>query len=210
MLYGGVTARSSPPRFPPCGRPHVHARHEHPNPVQPRSNPTRPRFPQRRFFGTPTSLSFFPSPPGKVEKSNINKATTVVVHPPPDYEFLRKAPEFLGFTLCNRPALAVSSQPFGVIGGRQGLLPLRCRRSPSYCCTRLFDDPAGVTVRPASSSPDTSIRVRRPIGGADREHWSRGLRSVVEEVLEEVLFEVEAGVRHIVTDKTVRGGEAVK
>ena len=39
---------------------------------------------------------------------------------------------------------------------------------------------------------------------------ARGLRSVVEEVLEGVLFEVEAGVRHIVTDKTVRGGEAVK
>ena len=135
----------------------------------------------------------------------------MVVYPPtPGYEFLRKAPEFLGFTLCNRPALAVSSQPFGVIGGRQGLLPLRCRRSPSYCCTRLFDDPAGVTVRPASSSPDTSIRVRRPIGGADSEHWSRGLRSVDEEVLEEVLFDAEAGVRYVITDKAVRGGEAVK
>jgi len=41
-------------------------------------------------------------------------------------------------------------------------------------------------------------------------HWSRGLRSVVEETLEGVLFEVEAGVRHVVTDKMVRGGEAVK
>ncbi len=39
---------------------------------------------------------------------------------------------------------------------------------------------------------------------------ARGLRSVVEEVLEGVLFEVEAGLRYIVTDKTVRGGEAVK
>ena len=47
-------------------------------------------FPWRRFFGTPTSWQFFPSSPGKVEKSNINKkATTVVVHhPPPDYVFL--------------------------------------------------------------------------------------------------------------------------
>ena len=39
---------------------------------------------------------------------------------------------------------------------------------------------------------------------------ARGLRSVVEEVLEGVLFEVEAGLRYVVTDKTVRGGEAVK
>ena len=36
------------------------------------------------------------------------------------------------------------------------------------------------------------------------------MRSVVEEVLEEVLFDAEAGVRYVVTDKTVRGGEAVK
>ena len=33
---------------------------------------------------------------------------------------------------------------------------------------------------------------------------------MVEEVLEGVLFEVEAGVRYVVIDKTVRGGEAVK
>jgi len=39
---------------------------------------------------------------------------------------------------------------------------------------------------------------------------ARGLRSVVEEVLEGVLFEVEAGVRYVITDRTVRGGEAVK
>src|SRR5208337_3713573 len=68
-------------------------------------------FPSGGFFGTPTSLSFFPAPLGKVEKSHINKkATAVVVHPPtPGYEFLRKAPEFLGFQLCKRPDLAVSS-----------------------------------------------------------------------------------------------------
>jgi len=173
-------------------------------------NPARLRFPQRRFFGTPTSLSFFPAPRESREVEHKQKGNDSGRPPTPEYEFLRKAPEFLGFTLCNRPALAVSSQPFGVIGGRQGLLPLRCRRSPSYCCTRLFDDPAGVTVRPASSSPDTSIRVRRPIGGADREHWSRGLRSVVEETLEGVLFDTEEGVRYVITDKAVRGGEAVK
>ncbi len=39
---------------------------------------------------------------------------------------------------------------------------------------------------------------------------TRGLRSVVEEVLEGVLFDAEAGVRYFVTDGTVRGGEAVK
>ena len=39
---------------------------------------------------------------------------------------------------------------------------------------------------------------------------ARGLRSVVEEVLEGVLFDAEAGARYVITDKTVRGGEAVK
>jgi len=36
------------------------------------------------------------------------------------------------------------------------------------------------------------------------------LKSAVEEVLEEVLFDAEAGVRYVITDKTVRGGEAEK
>ena len=44
----------------------------------------------------------------------------------------------------------------------------------------------------------------------ERGTGARGLRSVVEEVLEGVLFEVEAGVRYVITEKTVRGGEAVK
>jgi len=39
---------------------------------------------------------------------------------------------------------------------------------------------------------------------------ARGLRSVVEEVLEGVLFDPEQGARYVITDKTVRGGEAVK
>ncbi len=39
---------------------------------------------------------------------------------------------------------------------------------------------------------------------------ARGLRAVIEEVLEGVLFEVEAGIRYLITDKTVRGGEPVK
>ena len=33
---------------------------------------------------------------------------------------------------------------------------------------------------------------------------------MIEEVLEAVLFDVEAGVRYVITDKAVRGGEAVK
>ena len=44
----------------------------------------------------------------------------------------------------------------------------------------------------------------------DRGTGARGLRSVVEEVLEAVLFEVEAGVRYVITDRAVRGGEAVR
>jgi ATP-dependent Clp protease ATP-binding subunit ClpX len=39
---------------------------------------------------------------------------------------------------------------------------------------------------------------------------ARGLRSVVEQVMEPVLFDVEAGVRYVITPGTVRGGEAVK
>ena len=44
----------------------------------------------------------------------------------------------------------------------------------------------------------------------ERGTGARGLRSVIEEVLEGVLFEVEAGVRYVITDQAVRGGEAVK
>jgi len=44
----------------------------------------------------------------------------------------------------------------------------------------------------------------------DRGTGARGLRAVIEEVLEGVLFDPEPGVRYVVTDRTVRGGEAVK
>ena len=44
----------------------------------------------------------------------------------------------------------------------------------------------------------------------ERGTGARGLRSVVEEVLEGVLFEVEAGGRYTITDRSVRGGEPVK
>ncbi len=44
----------------------------------------------------------------------------------------------------------------------------------------------------------------------ERGTGARGLREVIEETVETVLFEVEAGMRYIVTDKTVRGGEAVR
>ena len=44
----------------------------------------------------------------------------------------------------------------------------------------------------------------------ERGTGARGLRSVVEEVLEGVMFDPEPGARYVVTDMTVRGGEAVK
>jgi ATP-dependent Clp protease ATP-binding subunit ClpX len=57
----------------------------------------------------------------------------------------------------------------------------------------------------------TDAAVREIAGIAlERGTGARGLRSVVEEVLEGVLFDAEAGVRYVVTDKTVRGGEAVR
>ncbi|MGO8898541.1 MAG: hypothetical protein ACLQU5_09345 [Isosphaeraceae bacterium] len=39
---------------------------------------------------------------------------------------------------------------------------------------------------------------------------ARGLRAVVEEVLEAVMYDAEAGVMHVVTEEAVRGGEALK
>jgi ATP-dependent protease Clp ATPase subunit len=44
----------------------------------------------------------------------------------------------------------------------------------------------------------------------ERGPGTRGLRSVVEKVLEGVLFDPEPGVRHVITDKAVRGGEALR
>jgi len=44
----------------------------------------------------------------------------------------------------------------------------------------------------------------------DRGTGARALRSVIEEVLEAVLFDAESGIRYVVTDRTVRGGVAVK
>ena len=44
----------------------------------------------------------------------------------------------------------------------------------------------------------------------ERGTGARGLRSVVVEVLEGVLFDAKAGIRYLITDRTVRGGEAVK
>ena len=54
------------------------------------SNPTRPCFSLAAIFRDSDFFELFPSPPGKVEKSNINKkATTVVVtSPTPGYEFV--------------------------------------------------------------------------------------------------------------------------
>jgi len=44
----------------------------------------------------------------------------------------------------------------------------------------------------------------------ERGTGARGLRSVVEEVLEGVLFDPEPGARYVITERTVRGGEPVK
>jgi hypothetical protein len=57
----------------------------------------------------------------------------------------------------------------------------------------------------------TDAAVRKFTGIAlARGTGARGLRSVIEEVLEGVLFDVEADVGYVVTEKTVRGGEAVR
>jgi ATP-dependent protease Clp ATPase subunit len=39
---------------------------------------------------------------------------------------------------------------------------------------------------------------------------AKGLRSVVEEVLEGVLFDPEPGMRYVITDETVHSGEALR
>ena len=39
---------------------------------------------------------------------------------------------------------------------------------------------------------------------------ARGLRAVIEEMLERVLFDVDAVARYVITDRTARGGEEVK
>jgi ATP-dependent protease Clp ATPase subunit len=44
----------------------------------------------------------------------------------------------------------------------------------------------------------------------ERATGARELRSVIEEVLEVVFFDVEVGNTYVVIDKTVRGGEAVR
>jgi ATP-dependent Clp protease ATP-binding subunit ClpX len=44
----------------------------------------------------------------------------------------------------------------------------------------------------------------------DRGTGARGLRSILEEVLEGVLFDVEAGVRYVITERAVRDGEPIK
>ncbi len=44
----------------------------------------------------------------------------------------------------------------------------------------------------------------------ERGTGARVHRAVVEEVLEGVLFDVEPGIRFVLTDRSVRGGEVVK
>ena len=157
-----------------------------PNPVQPRSNPAGLRFSGRRFFGTSTYLSFFQPLWESRKVEHKQKGNDGGRKPAPGYQFLRKAPEFLGFTLCNRPALAVSSQPFGVIGGRQGLLPPGAAdRRPIvalvYSMIPLvsrFD----LLHRRLILRFEFAVQLEVLIESTGAWHWSRGLRSVVEEI----------------------------
>jgi ATP-dependent protease Clp ATPase subunit len=75
---------------------------------------------------------------------------------------------------------------------------------------RIDPKPFPVPVDPASLLfTDRAVRQIAKIA-FERGTGARGLRSVIEEVLEGVLFDVEVGIRYIVKEKTVRGGEAVK
>ena len=65
------------------------------------------------------------------------------------------------------------------------------------------EDPASLLFTDGAVREVARIALERGTG-------ARGLRSVVEEVVEAVLFDVEAGVRYVITDKTVRGGEPLK
>jgi ATP-dependent Clp protease ATP-binding subunit ClpX len=57
----------------------------------------------------------------------------------------------------------------------------------------------------------TDAAVREVAGIAlERNTGARDLRLVIEEVLEGVLIEVEAGVRYVITDRTIHGGEMVR
>ena len=44
----------------------------------------------------------------------------------------------------------------------------------------------------------------------ERETGARGVLSVIEEVLEGILFKVESGIRFVITDMAVKGGEVVR
>jgi hypothetical protein len=95
------------------------------------------------------------------------------------------------------------------VAGRRVLgTPLQGKRF--LLATRTPLDPCGVIHQPGWSSAVVhrgGVVQQSPL---DRGKVARGLRSVVEEVLEGVLFDPEPGVRYAITQKTVRGGEAVK
>jgi hypothetical protein len=75
---------------------------------------------------------------------------------------------------------------------------------------RIDPKPFPVPVDPASLLfTDRAVRQIAKIA-FERGTGARGLRSVIEEVLEGVLFDVEAGFRYVITDKTVRDGEPMK
>ena len=43
-----------------------------------------------------------------------------------------------------------------------------------------------------------------------REKGARGTKAVVEGVVEGVMYEVEPGMRYVITERTVRGGKTVR
>jgi ATP-dependent protease Clp ATPase subunit len=45
---------------------------------------------------------------------------------------------------------------------------------------------------------------------SERGTRARGLSTVIEEVLERVLFDAEPGVRYVIMDRTIHGGEMVR
>ncbi len=83
---------------------HVHTCHEHPNPAQPRSNPVRPQFPQRRFFGTPTSPNFFETPWESRKGTHKQECNNGGLNPPPrGNPFFIKRPGIVGTETLKQP-----------------------------------------------------------------------------------------------------------
>ena len=120
-----------------------------------------------------------------------------------------------------RHVLPVDLEHFGLIPELIGRLPLIAPLAPLT-----VDDLARILTQPKDSLiaqyrklvqfhgadlvvTDQAVREIASVA-LERGTGARGLRSVLEEVLEGVLFEAETGVRYVVTEVTVRGGKAVR